>query len=61
MEPTLHNILKDGVTKYLEVKEQTKYNVSNKPPNDYWKQARNLRGNAPTINEVEDTNANDYW
>ena len=35
MDPTLHNTLKDGITKYLEEKEQTKYHLSRKPLDNY--------------------------
>ena len=35
MDPVLHGILKKCLTKYLEGKEQTKYNVCGKTPDDY--------------------------
>ena len=44
MDPVLYDILKDGVTKYLEGKEQAKYivNSKSKPPDNYWQRIRNF-------------------
>ena len=55
MNPVLHDILNNSVTKHLEGTRQTKYIVNNKikPRNVYLDRILQLRGKPAKTNEVE--------
>ena len=58
MDPVLHDILLDGIKKYLNGTRQTKYIVSSKskPKKDYWDRICEVRGESERLTEVrEDT------
>ena len=56
MDPVLHDILLDGITKYLNGTRQTKYVVSSKTKTtpDYWDRIRQVNGDPERTTAVED-------
>ena len=63
MDPVFHEILLDGIKKYLNGTRQTKYIVSskNKPKKDYWDWICEVRGEPERTTEVEDEDTDEYW
>ena len=64
MDPVLHDILLDGIKKYLNGTRQTKYIVSskNKPKKNYWYQICKVREEPErTAEKVKDEVTDDYW
>ena len=62
MDPVLHDILLDGITKYLNGTRQTKYIVSSKrkPKKDYCDCIHQVIGESERTTKFKD-NTDEYW